>query len=55
MTSQVFVAWLCMRCEVAGRDIEAAPSCWNCGSKVTVTARPTILIHAGVGRTPGSA
>lgn len=38
----VVAHWYCGRCEVEGRDPAAVPSCWNCGSSVTVTARPSL-------------
>ncbi|PVZ14271.1 hypothetical protein [Actinomycetospora cinnamomea] len=32
--------WYCPHCEVAGRDHEPEPACWNCGAAAVVTARP---------------
>lgn len=44
MSFQVVVHWVCAPCEVEGRDSGNDPSCWNCGSPVTVIARPTIPV-----------
>ncbi|MCH6169926.1 hypothetical protein [Pseudonocardia alaniniphila] len=41
MTARIVAHWHCGSCDVAGRDPESEPSCWNCGGAVTVTARPS--------------
>jgi hypothetical protein len=35
--------WVCLACEVEGRDPESAPTCWNCGAEAKVIARPTVM------------
>ncbi len=38
----VMSVWVCSTCEVEGRDLAAAPTCWNCGAAARVVARPTV-------------
>ena len=42
MSFRIVVRWFCRICEVAGQDMDYEPSCWCCGGRVTVTARPTV-------------
>jgi hypothetical protein len=35
--------WFCPACDVAGRDPEDAPTCWNCGAQAKVVSRPTVM------------
>jgi hypothetical protein len=49
--NRIEVSWTCHSCEVAGQDAQAhggtAPTCWNCGGPVIVTARPTVRVTSG--------
>jgi hypothetical protein len=39
----VMSVWVCSACDVEGRDLDVAPTCWNCGVQVKVIARPTVM------------
>ena len=41
----VLAAWHCEACDVQGRSpADVAPTCWNCGGPVVVTARPVLRL-----------
>src|ERR1700754_3878791 len=42
-TITLMSAWVCPPCEVGGTDPVSAPSCWNCGGHVVITARTAHL------------